>query len=50
LGRGRDVRRGWVQWLLVVVVVGGLLGCDGSHEKGKRKDLDMPKPSDAKEK
>ena len=35
---------------IVVVLVGSVLGCNGSHEKGKRKDLDMPKPSDAKEK
>jgi hypothetical protein len=36
--------------LLLAVVMGSGFGCDGTHEKGKRKDLDMPKPAENKEK
>jgi hypothetical protein len=44
------VRTRWLRWLVAVVLAGGVLGCDGGQQKGKAKDLDMPKPADAKEK
>jgi hypothetical protein len=43
------MRRCFVLALLLAVLTASL-GCDGTHEKGKRKDLDMPKPAENKEK
>jgi len=44
------VRKQLTCWLLAAVLAGLSLGCDGGHEKGKRKDLDMPKSAPNKDK